>query len=128
MPISSGTSAGKVVLVVDDEPVFCRAMERLLGRSFEAVLVAETPAEAEQLLEANPVTHLVCDYRLGRSLPPGTVYVAKWRERYPGICRAVVFTGALDYYVKGAEGVDAVRAKGIDPDELTAVVLGEDER
>lgn len=117
----------RVVLVVDDEPVFCRAMARLLGRSFDAVLLAGTPEEAEQILETNPVTHLVCDYRLGRALPPGTVFVAKWRERFPNICRAVVFTGALDYYVKAAEGVDAVRAKGIDPSEVTATVLGDGE-
>jgi CheY-like chemotaxis protein len=115
----------KVALVVDDEPIFCRSMSRLLGRAFDEVHVAGSPDEAEEILAAYPVTHLICDYRLGSNLPPGSVFVQKWREAYPGIDRAVVLTGALDYYVKNLEGIDSVRAKGIDPDEVLRAVLGE---
>jgi len=115
----------KVALVVDDEPIFCRCMSRLLSRDFDEVHVAGTPSEAEVILDTYPVTHLVCDYRLGADLPPGSVYVDKWRSRYPTITRAILLTGALDYYVKSSEGIDSVRAKGIDPDEVLRAVLGE---
>lgn len=122
---ANGSAKKLVALVVDDEPIFCRSMSRLLGKAFDEVHTAGSPDEAEQILEAHPVTHLVCDYRLGSDLPPGSVFVQRWREAYPGINRAVVLTGALDYYVRASENIDSVRAKGIDPDEVLRAVLGE---
>jgi ActR/RegA family two-component response regulator len=117
-----------VVLVVDDEPVFCRALSRVLEKSFDEVHVATVPAQAEQVLESFPITHLVCDYRLGEHLPPGTVFVSKWRRRFANIRRAIVLTGAMDYYVFDVPPeVDAVRAKGIDNDDLVATITGVDE-
>jgi CheY-like chemotaxis protein len=125
MSIDADNAERRVALVVDDEPAFCRALTRLLGDSFDEVLVATIPAQAEQLLENHPITHLVCDYRLGEALPPGTVFVSKWRRRFANIRRAIVLTGALDYYVFDAPAeVDAVRAKGIDNEELVATILG----
>jgi CheY-like chemotaxis protein len=118
-------SSRRQALVVDDEPIFCRAMSRLLGRAFDEVHLAGSPEEAEAILASKPITHLICDYRLGSNLPPGTVYIDKWRAEYPGITRAVVLTGALDYYVKASDGIDSVRAKGIEPEEVLKAVLGD---
>jgi CheY-like chemotaxis protein len=125
MPEGSGGEPQRLALIVDDEPLFCRAMSRLLGPAFDEVHTATNPDEAEQLLEEHPITHLVCDYRLGQGFPPGTVFVTRWRKLYTSIQRAVLVTGAYDLYSNIPPEVDSVRVKGIEPEQLLSSILGE---
>ena len=82
------------LLIVDDDPRIRRMLLRLLSRRFDTVLIAGSPAEAEQMLEHNVVTHLLSDYDLGSDCLRGTELVPFWRGKYPSIERAVILTGS----------------------------------
>lgn len=114
--------AGKVLLVVDDEPAMRRVLERLLGGSFDEVLTAADPAEAEIALGLNPVTHLVTDCNLGPNLPRGIDLVPSWRERCPTIERAVVFSGSDLSATTAPAAVDAVLHLSAEFDDLLAAL------
>ena len=114
----------KCVLIVDDYDQITRLMKWALRSSFERVFSASDPAAATRILENHDVTHLLCDYCLGVGGGPagvsGFTFVEFWRREFPGIERAVIFTGAdierlkkpveVDAMVSKAEGMDAVIA------------------
>ena len=108
----------KVLLVVDDEPAMRKVLERLLGRAFGQVLTAADPAEADDLLAANEVTHLVTDCNLGPGLPLGVDLVPAWRERCPSIERAVVFSGTDLSAKELPDAIDAVLHLSADFEDL----------
>ena len=110
------------MLVVDDESSVCRAVNRLLRGRVGEILVAQTPSEAEAILRNHPVTHLLCDHRLGPAHPSGTDLAIKWRHQYDNIVRVVILTGMdLDDFAP-AEEVDHILPKITDPENLAAAL------
>jgi len=100
-----------VVLVVDDSAFVLKSVARILSRTFEQVLTAASPDEAEVQLAGQAVTHVVCDQVLGRDLPRGTDLVPEWRTRFPSIRRAIILTGSPLAEVPTVDGVDAILGK-----------------
>lgn len=113
----------RVALVVDDEPLVQNTVVRMLRQSFDEVLTAINPAEADEVLEERSISHLVCDCNLGHGLPLGTELVPGWRALYPSIERVVVFTGAD--LTKVPPEVDAVVLKPGRKGELLRALLVE---
>lgn len=102
----------RVLLLVDDEPDITTLFRRVLKRTFDQVYVAFSGAEASEILEHTPVTHVVSDVMLGAKDPKGTELIARWRGAYPGIRFAAVFTGRASVKeVSGLPGIDAAFAK-----------------
>lgn len=116
----------RTILVVDDEPVVRRVLNRYLEKVFDRVLLADGPDEAENLLERHAVTHLVCDGYLGPGLPPGVVLVPGWRHRFPTIRRAVVFSASDFSAINLPEEIDAVLPKCEDLSDLIQVITAGD--
>ncbi len=108
----------RVLLVVDDDENVCKALRRLLRRDFDEVMTAKSSSEAGSLLESKSVTHLICDYWLGRGQPLGVELIPTWRRRFPSIDRAVIFTGNEIDSIPVPLGVDRILSKSLDPMSL----------
>ena len=115
--------AQRVLLVIDDELMVCRGLARLLGPAFQSVHIAGNPGEAEQTLDREPITHLLCDHYLGPDQPTGLDLVPRWRERFPGIAVAVVLSGSEIHDIAVRKGIDGFVSKPPDASDLR-VALG----
>ena len=113
--------ANRTLLIVDDDRAVCRALTRLLGRSFETVMSAGSSGDAASILSTSSVTHLICDYWLGRDEPLGVDLVPYWRAHHPSIQCAVIFTGNDIGSIRVPLGVDAVLPKSAEPSDLMAI-------
>lgn len=85
-----------LILVVDDDPMVRKAMLRVLKDEF-GVLLAETGAEAERLLESRSDICLVisdCQMEHGNS---GIELLCRLKDERPGIGRIMV-SGSLGAY------------------------------
>ena len=102
----------KVALVVDDEHMVCNMLVRVLGRHFDEVLAASSPAEAERLLSEHKVTHMICDCNLGPCRPLGVDLIPRWRSLYASVERVVVFSGSDLSKLAVPPEIDAVVSKG----------------
>jgi len=104
------------VLVVDDHGLVRETLARALRRHFFEVLTAADREEAERALEHHTVTHLVCDWNLGKDHPRGTELVPLWRERWPSITSAVIFSGAFPGDITISPMIDGVvdKAQGLE--------------
>ena len=80
----------KAVLVVDDSDQICRMMKRRLAPFFEKVFTAGDPEEATQILEEHEVSHILCDFDLGRHRGGGCDRPSLCEAVAPGVsqCRA----------------------------------------
>ncbi len=101
----------RVLLVVDDEPEIRAMVKRLLGRSFDEVHLSGCEAEAEFVLAARPVTHVLADMFLGPDEKLGCELVSHWRKRFSSIQWAALFTGSNIEMSASYEGVDAIYTK-----------------
>jgi len=99
------------VLIVDDTQNVLKALHRQLSSSFNKVLTAQNVKDAEELLSLNRVDYLVCDLKLNIGEPNGFVLVPKWRNEYPSIQKAVIFTSAVSEPNRVPEHVNAVLNK-----------------
>ena len=114
----------RVLLAVDDSQSMPRMYARILMAEFDEVLTANTPKEAEQLLRSNEVTHIICDYDLGKDEPTGVGLLSKWRIAYPTIVRAILITGTdLSLIDKTPPEIDSLIIKPIDPKNLKDEIL-----
>ena len=112
------TQAPKIGLAVDDHERVVEVLSRKLGEFFDEFYTATNPDDAEAILGACAVTHLVCDFDLGGWHPVGTDLVGKWRSQYPGIVRAIIHSGADRSMIPKIPEVDAVLSK---PASITAL-------
>jgi CheY-like chemotaxis protein len=112
------------LLVVDDESAVCRALRRLLKGRFDAIIAVETPADAEAVLAAQRVTHVLCDQCLGPGQPEGLAIASGWRATYPSIRKMIILTGANVKNLAALPGVDLVLPKTTDPVDLAALLGG----
>lgn len=115
-------AAKRVLLVVDDDTNVCRALMRLLGRYFDDVVTASTSIDARSLLKKRNITHVICDYCLGKDQPLGIDLIPRWREEHPSIRHAVIFTGNDLDAVPQVLGVDKVVSKSTPPRALVATL------
>lgn len=118
----SGSSAWRVLLVVDDRGYVCRALARVLKYRFQQVHTACTIAEAEDRLQEHRVTHVVCDCAMGPGQPRTLDRVPGWRRAWPTIERVVLYSGTDLTGVEIPEEVDALVPKGADPRVLIAAL------
>lgn len=107
-----------ILLVLDDEATVCRSLRRILDRSFDEVCTAETPADAEVVLESRPVTHLLCDQLLGPGQQLGYDLATRWRASYPTIRRVVLLTGTDISGIHESTAIDCVLPKTTEIDEI----------
>jgi CheY-like chemotaxis protein len=105
------TQTPRIGLAVDDHERVIELLSRRLGEFFDQFYGATNPADAEAILAAHPVTHLVCDFDLGGEHPVGTYLVQKWRSQYPGIKRAIIHSGAQRSIIPTIPEVDDILSK-----------------
>lgn len=89
--------AGRVrrqILVVDDDPLLCRSVERALVRAGHSVHTAANARAARRLASAHSIDLALVDYGLGRE--DGLSVLAELRERQPS-CLRVLMTGRTDF-------------------------------
>jgi two-component system response regulator HydG len=65
-PTAAAEDAGAVILVVDDEPELCRALDKLLSRNGYEVLTAGNGEDALEVLRANEVDLVLSDLQMPR--------------------------------------------------------------
>ncbi len=75
------------VLLVDDEVRSLETMARTLDDEFE-VLSAASVADAERLLESQPVQVILCDQRMPDCT--GVEFLARVRDRWPQVWRIII--------------------------------------
>jgi len=91
------------VLVVDDEELYRRALERILGRAGHQVITARDASEALSMLAAHPIDLVLCDVKMpGIS---GIELVRQIHELKPDL-PSIVVTG----YGSAENSVEALRA------------------
>ncbi len=112
-----------ILLIVDDNPFTATTVKQLIEkRSSEKpdeILLAVSPAQAEKQLQNHLVTAVLCDYDLGHRVPTGNVLIQKWRQEYPTIKSAFVYTGADTKDIPKTQGVDAIFSKASMTQEMT---------
>jgi DNA-binding NtrC family response regulator len=80
----------QTLLVVDDETSILSAMSRVFRHEHYRVLVAQTAAEAFDLLARNTVQVIISDQRMATM--SGTEFFARVRQLYPDTLR-IILTG-----------------------------------
>lgn len=115
----------RVLLIVDDWPGMAQALRRYLQRDFAVIHIAQSPQQAEALLDRpNGPTHVLCDYYFGEDQPLGTQLAKRWRQQFPGVERVALMTASdLPTGTLPAE-VDAIFVKPIDLKALRDFLLG----
>jgi DNA-binding response OmpR family regulator len=108
--VSTATST-RILLVVDDEPEICKLIKRSLRGEFDEIHLAEGQSEAESVLSTTPVTHVVCDFYLATGDTLGDRLLVEWRDSWPSIEYAALFTGSTLERVAGHEKIDDVFLK-----------------
>lgn len=116
------------LLIVDDREDIRRAMARFFSLYFEAVYVAATPQEAENILRKNCPTYLLCDYWLGDDFPPSTDLIPAWRQLAPTLKSVALMTGTKITAIGCPPCVDAVFQKPLEPSHVVDFFLGRQER
>jgi DNA-binding NtrC family response regulator len=105
-------SSDRILLIVDDDEEIGLLFEVFLRACFAGIHLAKSSAEAEAILGAKRVTHVVSDFSIGENEPLGPALLSRWRSQYPSIQYAAIFTGAADRTAEGrAPGVDEVFVK-----------------
>lgn len=113
---------------MDDEPRVRDALCRILAPFFGGVCSASRVEQADKLLSSQNVTHLLCDYWLGKDSPNGLELIQLWRRQYPFIERAVLITGVETRIHADPLFVDAVISKLSAPKTLLDALSGNEER
>lgn len=67
------------------------------------------------------MTALLCDHNLGDGLPTGAELIPRWRAQYPGIARAMLFTGSVREEIDLPPEVDQLLSKPVSVAELLEV-------
>ncbi|MCV6587429.1 MAG: response regulator transcription factor [Marinobacterium sp.] len=98
----SETPTAEVLLIVDDDPVFSRVLNRALSRRGYQVITAGSADEALNVAAAQPPALATVDLKMeGRS---GLTLIPQLRERYPEL-RILVLTG----YASITTAVEAIK-------------------
>ncbi len=111
---------GRILLVVDDEPEICKLIKRSLRGEFDEIHVAGDQIDAETVLEDRHVTHVVCDFYLATGDTLGDKLLARWRDDWPSIEYAALFTGSTIERHGGSEKIDDVFTKPNDFNKLVS--------
>lgn len=113
------------LLIVDDEPLVARGLQRLLTINFDKVLVAHSAAEAQAILSRQnaSITHVLCDHYLGEDQPVGFDLLPAWRARFAGIRVAVLLSGSEIRTMARRPEIDAFVAKPPDVAELREALM-----
>ncbi|MCW9035709.1 MAG: sigma-54 dependent transcriptional regulator [Rhodospirillales bacterium] len=113
-----------IVLVIDDEVRSLETLQRMLSDEFQ-VLTANSAREAEELLEGEMVSAILCDQRMPEMT--GVEFLITVRERWPDPVRMII-----SGYTESEDIIDGVNKAGIyqyitkpwEPDELLETVRG----
>ncbi|MDD5175435.1 MAG: EAL domain-containing protein [Sterolibacterium sp.] len=93
LEVDAGGTPRETLLLVDDEPNILSALKRLLHRDGYAILTAESPAAAFDLLAVHNVQVIVSDQRMPEM--NGTEFLEKVKKLYPETIR-IVLSGYTD--------------------------------
>lgn len=93
LKVGAGETAQETLLLVDDEPNILNSLKRLLRRDGYAILTAESPAEAFDLLALHAVQVIVSDQRMPEM--SGTEFLERVKKLYPETIR-IVLSGYTD--------------------------------
>jgi CheY-like chemotaxis protein len=109
------------VLVVDDDPMVCRAISRMLARGGYSVAIAHDLAPALAAADAHRPEILVCDLNMPT---PGPEVVREIKGRFAGVFAVLVSGDDLEAVRDqwSAAGVDAVLSKPLVSTELWRVL------
>jgi CheY-like chemotaxis protein len=118
---SRGTAVAPTVLMVDDEPMMLRSLEREFRRSPCQVLTAAGPIEALRILGSRLVHVLITDHRMPQMT--GSDLIRKASELQPGI-RSVVLSATPDEARKHIGETTPVLPKPWSRSELFRLVFG----
>jgi DNA-binding NtrC family response regulator len=111
-----------IVLVVDDDLLIRRMLERYLRKIVGAVFVARNAAEAHAAIGQYPINILVCDFDLGKNEPNGVQLTTALRRQNPRIQRAFIFSAIESSNIPSSNAVDEVLSKGIHLQRLGRLV------
>lgn len=106
----------KTVVYIDDEPMICRLVERILTRLEVDVRTFVSPEEAVAYVQEHPPALVICDYRMP-TMNGLEVFAALGSE-----APFVLISGDLQVHDAADSGVTEVVAKPIRPEELMALV------
>lgn len=112
----------KIVLIVDDDEIFCEALSRAMQRRSFEVYTAHTAQQAIESAEQCQPGYAVVDLRIGDD--SGLNVVAALKQKFPDI-NMIVLTG----YASIATAVEAIKlgavqylTKPADADEIVAAM------
>ena len=88
-PVSPATSLGPTILIVEDEPAFTRALERLLIRDGYQVEVTTNGQEALTACKRQAYTQILCDLWL--PILDGQGFYQALSHCQPQLCERVIF-------------------------------------
>jgi CheY-like chemotaxis protein len=116
--------SGQQILVVDDEPTVCRAIQMMLKYDGHHVQTAASGATALALFEQNQFDIVITDYLMPDM--KGDQLVALIKERRPGQLIIMATAFAENFIINGrpARGVDWVLQKPFSLEQLRAAVAG----
>lgn len=107
------------IVYVDDEPMLCRAFQRVFEEADRPVVTFTDPDTALAYLRDHPVSVIVCDYRMP------TMTGLQLLERFTGDAPFFLMSGDLEVasLVKHLPRVTGLLAKPFKPEQLLEFVL-----
>lgn len=111
------------ILIVDDEPLLTRALQRLLSRLGHSTLAAACGDDAVQLLEREAVDVVLCDVRMPRGDGPSTLRRLRARGDQTPLVFITGYAESGDAELR-ALGACAVLAKPVTIELLVGTLAG----
>lgn len=125
MNSDSGRSAGRRILVVDDDEDVAAALRMLLRAEGYAVTLALSPDAAIAVVRDQPPDLVLADYRLGPAMDSGLDVIRAVRSLLehlpPGVVMSADTSGTVTEAVATVDGVEFL-AKPFGAEELMAAI------
>lgn len=107
-----------MLLIVDRDKSFGKALERVLERYFDDIFVAPSVEFAFGVLSDILVTHLIVNHDLGHPDVGGINLIVFWRNERPKIEKAILLTDDETPTIYKYDEIDDVLPKNVPMEEL----------
>jgi signal transduction histidine kinase len=126
-PATAGQSRRGRLLVIDDEPIVGRAMQRVLEAQHDVVVMTRAQQALEAIANGQHFDAILCDVMMPEM--SGIDFYTELAQRFPAVTSRVIFLTGGAFTARSREFLDTVAAPYLDkPCNMQALLALVDER